>query len=362
MSELNKKYIVHIVQPVSTTTIGGADMHVLDLVSLQKDRDDIIPIVCIRWNKTLKIRIESLGVVCFCGEECQNSLEYVLFLNEKLREYNISIVHSHGYDANFQYLALRLLAIKRMSKVKFVITSHGWIENTFALKLKTRLDFLTHSFADSHIVCAQNNLTRLRDNSINYYIPNGIVPFTYEKKYNERLRVGFVGRLSKEKRPDVFIEVARKIIAKNKNIMFNIYGEGDEIESINNLIKLYNLEQNVCLMGQKVNRSDIFSNIEILLLPSDTESTPRVLIEALSCGIPVVATNVGDVSHIVINNETGFFVNMRDVEGLTKCIFNLIEDDSLRKKMGENGIKHFIENLSALRMEQQVYNVYINLL
>lgn len=354
---IEKKYIVHIVQPVSKSTIGGADMHVLDLVSLQKNRDDITPIVCIRWNDNLKKRFDALGVLCFCGQQFDFDFQYILWIGKLLRTYNVSIFHSHGYDANFQYVALRLLNYAFFAEAKLVITSHGWIENTPSLWLKTRLDFLCHRFADAHIVCAHRNLQRLSDNSLHYCVLNGIVPFTCTRTVSNYVRVGFVGRLSKEKRPDIFVKTA-KLITDEFPVVFYIYGEGAEEEYIRSMIKSYGLCEKVYLKGQYIDRTMIFSNIDILILPSDTESTPRVAIEASLCEIPVVATDVGDVSRIVVNNKTGYVVKKGDLQSITMCTHKLISDVSLRNTMGKNGKEHAMKYFSAQSMEQSIYDIY----
>lgn len=351
------KYVVHILQPVSETTIGGADMHVLDLVSLQKERSDIKPIVCIRWNSELKKRFESIGVLCFCGDKFSSTVQYIYWIKKQLKDIKVSLFHSHGYDANFQYLALRTISYRKVSSAKFIITSHGWIENTLHLKIKTWLDFFCHMWADSHIVCAQKNLLRLKGNSPRYCVHNGIIPFHCEKITSKVTTIGFVGRLSKEKRPDIVIEVANHFI-NNELVRFEIYGEGSELESITKLITSYGLTDKVFIKGQNTNRSQIFSNIDILILTSDTESTPRVVIEALSCGIPVVATNVGDVSQIVLDNENGFIANKGDANALANCISKLLAEPLLCKQMGANGRERVNRNFSATNMEEQIYEIY----
>lgn len=357
---VEKRYIVHLVQPVSKSTIGGADMHVLDLVTLQKKRSDIIPIVCIRWNESLRSRIESIGVQCFCGEAFSSSIMYILWLRKELARYRISIFHSHGYDANFQYVALRVLTYSKFHKAKFVITSHGWIENTLFLKFKTKLDFMCHYWADAHIVCASKNLRRLRDGALHYCVLNGVLPFCCNRNIETIVRVGFVGRLSSEKRPDIFVEIAKRVV-QSAPAVFYIFGEGGESERLKEMIASNNLNEIVFLKGQHSDRSYIFSNIDILVLPSDTESTPRVAIEALLCGIPVVATDVGDVASIVLNN-CGYVARKGDVIAMSEYVLKLVTDISLRESMGENGRRHARDSFSAPKMEQSIYEIYKNLL
>ena len=98
--------------------------------------------------------------------------------------------------------------------------------------------------------------------------------------------------------------------------------------------------------------SEYMSIADIMVVPSqEYESFGLTAIEAMSYGIPIVATNVGGLPETIGDNGyCGFHTNLEDISGFTRNIMRLIEDETLAKKMGENGIKRVNTLFLAERM------------
>ena len=187
--ESKKLHILYIVQPISEYEFGGADMHVLELCSNIKLKTLIEPIVLLRKNERLKERFIEKGVNCFCGSHKKNIFGYIRWANSVLVKYPFKIIHSHGYDANYHMVLLKMLYPRKWKYINSVITCHGWIETTIYLKVKTWLDFVCYNFASALIVCSSSNLSRLEHldkNIIKTYIPNGIA-FSDDNTQNHEL-------------------------------------------------------------------------------------------------------------------------------------------------------------------------------
>jgi len=359
------KYVLHILQPVSETIFGGADMHVLDLAIAQKQSEIIEPIILIRKNIQLKKRFEKNNIRCFCGSGINNILYFVSWVHRNLKNYNFFIIHSHGYDANYQMALLKEKYPTKWKSIPTVITSHGWIENNFILKLKTHFDFYCHRYANAHIVCSEKNLYKLKKykNQFHIYIPNGVSPNQFnqeqkeEKTISVKTRIAYVGRLSFEKRVDIFIQCAFQILNNRNDDVFYIYGDGFEYRKLKQQVTESEHSDKIIFYGQVEDRNNIYRNIDILILPSDTESTPRVLLEAMCFEIPLIATDVGDVSRIVRNGVNGFLVKKGDISNLVKHLDFLLSNRSQMKLFGKNGKKIVNENFLIDDMNKKIFDV-----
>ena len=102
--------------------------------------------------------------------------------------------------------------------------------------------------------------------------------------------------------------------------------------------------------------------LDIVLLTSNNEGTPVSLIEAQSARKPVVSTNVGGVEDVVIHGETGFITEVGDVQSFANYVTQLIEDETLCKKMGNAGYENVIKRYSRQRLVADMRKLYLSFL
>lgn len=171
------------------------------------------------------------------------------------------------------------------------------------------------------------------------YIPNSLdkMPNKYSKLDEKNLIA--VGRLSKEKGFDDLLRVFKKVSLKYSDWKLNIIGDGLEKNNLLNLTKELKLGDKVVFHGYQ-NKEYINENLlksSIYVMTSHTESFGLVLVEAMSYGIPCISyTSAQGANEIIKNNETGFLIENRDSDEMINKIELLIENDKLRKKMGQN--------------------------
>lgn len=155
--------------------------------------------------------------------------------------------------------------------------------------------------------------------------------------YHGKLVISYIGRLSVEKHPEKIIEIANEIvnIRNDKRFIFFIAGDGPLMNDLEKMIAKFNLGEYVNLMGAISDVPNFLCNSDVVLLTSEIEGIPIVILESLSMEIPVIATNVGGVSEIVIDKSNGFLVEYGDnmIKDFADKIFELFEDDSKRKEM-----------------------------
>ena len=120
---------------------------------------------------------------------------------------------------------------------------------------------------------------------------------------------------------------------------FVLVGDGRLRKRVERLIKKYNLEGKVILTGWRNDIPRILSAIDALVLTSLWEGLPISVLEAMASSKPVVATNTGGISEVVIENHTGFLVKPKDVPALCERLNILLKDKFLRDFIGGNARK-----------------------
>tara|TARA_B100001123_G_scaffold110276_2_gene128292 strand:- start:845 stop:1276 length:432 start_codon:yes stop_codon:yes gene_type:complete len=114
--------------------------------------------------------------------------------------------------------------------------------------------------------------------------------------------------------------------------------------------------------GNQENMPKTFSQAHIVSLPSYAEGLPKVLIEALSCGRPIVTTNVSGCKETVRDGENGFLVPVKNSRALADAFIKLISNKQLRQRMGNAGRKMAIKEFSIQIVIEQTFAVYQDLL
>lgn len=168
----------------------------------------------------------------------------------------------------------------------------------------------------------------------------------YEK--NNELVLLSVGRLSYQKGFDMAIEVCKDILDKGYKLKWYIIGNGEEKDSLTNMIIKFGLEDNMILLGSKINPYPYFSLCDIYIQPSRFEGYGITVAEAKIFNKPIVCTNFAGAEDQIINNETGIIVNFSKNE-LSNAIINIIKDNDLRNSLIKN-----LENLQSKELKHTV--------
>ena len=150
-----------------------------------------------------------------------------------------------------------------------------------------------------------------------------------------------VARLVEEKNLSDAIEAISKIVNKYRdvNIEYRIIGDGPLKNSLNDIVVRLGLINHVKFLGS-MNQENVILNLldsDIFLLSSVAEALPVVLMEAQAVGLPVVTTDVGSISEIVLDKKSGFIVPARDIEAMSNRISYLIEHSEIWHEMGRAG-------------------------
>ena len=184
--------------------------------------------------------------------------------------------------------------------------------------------------------------------------------FPIEKKEKNIIEFLFVGRVVPIKNLSFLIKGFLESLRENTKIVLKIVGDGEERE-IEKLKKLTKGNKNIKFLGKKTGEAliSIYQNSDVFCLTSSYDNYPNVIFEAMACGLPVIATNVGGIPMQVINGKTGILVELNNVEQLKNAILKLASDKNLREKMGKAGRERVEKEFNWDKSAEELENLYL---
>ncbi|WP_439481070.1 glycosyltransferase family 4 protein [Cyclobacterium plantarum] len=173
--------------------------------------------------------------------------------------------------------------------------------------------------------------------------------------------IGFVGRLYNDHKRITDLIEALALFEQN-NVKVLIVGDGADRKLILDHIKVLNLKNRITMTGFASDPCLFYSIMDIACIPSSREGFGLVAVEAMLHKLPVIASCVGGLQDIVVNNETGFLIPPYSPRQIAEKIQILLENFNLRKTMGEKGYLRAMENYTAERYCREVQGLYLELL
>ncbi len=154
----------------------------------------------------------------------------------------------------------------------------------------------------------------------------------------------YVGRLDTVKGVNYLLEAAKSILIRHDKVRFLIVGDGSLRQEYERFAKP--LFPKIIFTGWRDDIPQLMNLADMFVLPSLSEGAANVVMEASASGLPVIATEVGEVPQIVAHGETGLLVKPKDINGLVNGIETLLTNPSLTKEMGEAGRRRMVERYS----------------
>jgi glycosyltransferase involved in cell wall biosynthesis len=281
-------------------------------------------------------------------------------------ESQIDIVHAHGFKADiYAYLALR------NTRVSLVSTCHTWYDNDPVVTLYGKLDrWILRKYAA--IVAVSDEVkdrlikadvapdkVRIIKNGIDVQRFGEAAPSLRQGNgLTAAPLVGLVGRLSREKGIEVFLQAASRVVEDIPDAQFVVVGEGPEYESLNSLIDQLKLRKNADLLGRRDDMPSVYRSFDIMVSSSHQEGLPMVVLEGMASGLPVVATSVGDVPHVIEQDVSGVLVAPGDSNSLAANVISLLRNPAERRRMGDAARRRIEEEFSTERMTSNYLDIY----
>jgi len=186
----------------------------------------------------------------------------------------------------------------------------------------------------------------------------------YRPKVEERetFTIGTIGRLEEIKGHQYLIEAAKILHERNVDVQVVISGDGPDLKKFRKQAADAGLEKQVTFVAPSANNTVIYSSLDVFVMPTLREALGHVMLEAMACGIPVVASGVGGVYGIINDEKTGLLVQHGDSRELADALFRFVEEPELAEKLGEAGRASICENFSLDRMAGAMLEFYSEIL
>jgi glycosyltransferase involved in cell wall biosynthesis len=287
----------------------------------------------------------------------------------KIGQFKPDIIHTHTFKAG---LLGRLAAILNRRKVKIVHTFHGHLLFGYfgflGTKVIVTIERILARKTDALIAVGGRVRDELLEAGIGSAGQYTIINPGFEIKQVEVFSrsdfglptnsfvCGWFGRITQIKRLDRILEVASELkLLGIDNISFMIVGDGEsrstyEREAMKNQLPIY-------FLGWRHEVASLMQLCDVVLCTSDNEGTPISLIEAQLMGKPVISTNVGSVSEVLISEETGFVIDY-DVKQFTSKVIELATDFNRYREFSEKAQFFSSQNFTLSRFINNHMKVY----
>jgi len=178
-----------------------------------------------------------------------------------------------------------------------------------------------------------------------------------EFKIKDEKVVLFIGMLTERKNPEKVIEISQQLLSEGKNIKTILVGDAHGENKYQNLVPK-KFKNKIIFAGGRKEIPEFMKLADVLLLPSEGEGLPGVVMEAMASGLPVVATKEGCTPDLIEDGEEGFLVNMeRRKDGYYYALKTLLDNPELRKTFAEKGLEK-INNFEWKTVTQKYFSLY----
>lgn len=346
---------------IGTLQTGGAEMFIANLLKkLDYNKFKVLLIVLSpKCDTFLEKEINALPVEVIYMNKKEGFKPYVMFrIYRILKKFSPNILHG-----NIGGLIYFLLYIYLHKNIKCIHTAHTLANLEFG---KAKRFFLKDLYIKKRIIpVAISNEVRksivqtyeIDENKI-FSITNGIdtSKFSFPRSYQfEKIIIGHVGRFEDVKNHKVIVEVFQILNEQYNNIGLKLIGDGSLYSEIKDSLSKYdNVE--MIRVSQKVNEE--LRNIDIFFFPSKYEGMPLSLIEAMASGAVVIASKVGGIADIIVNDVNGYLVeDCNDIDGFVNVFKNLINNKDNMIKISKNNIEK-AKSFDLLTMVKKYQDLY----
>jgi glycosyltransferase involved in cell wall biosynthesis len=249
------------------------------------------------------------------------------------------VLETHGYKANILAALLRPVL-----RVPWVAVRHGETRDNAKVRLYFGLERRAVRRADRVVVISEEmarmtaaagvphkRLCVVRSAYVALPVTGNVAP----QHESGAPVVGVVARLSREKGVDLAVRAHRAVLAAHPNARLLILGEGPDRVALSTLAMNLGVAERVSWLGYQEDPTPFYRAMSVVLIPSRSEGLPQVVLESMAHGLPVVATAVGGLPEAIEDGVTGCLVAAGDVQGLGAQVVRLLDDPSLRARLGE---------------------------
>jgi glycosyltransferase involved in cell wall biosynthesis len=272
------------------------------------------------------------------------------------------LLNTHNFKGQlFGWVGATLL------RLPLVITQHGFTPRSRKQKFYTWLSLqLCRTASVKRVVCVAQSIAALhREAGVRaeklQVIANGL-PAAPALPPLERQRwlVGYVGRLSSEKGPDLFLDALIALCHQHPQLDAVMLGDGPEREALQARIDAAGLPQRIRLPGYQTAMQGWWQQLDALVISSRTEGTPMILLEAMQAGVPVVAFAVGGIPDVLQDRHNGLLAAPTDTAALARQLDTLLAEPKLAAQLRDNARRTQQERYDLKALAERWSQLYIH--
>ncbi|HRN51904.1 MAG TPA: glycosyltransferase [Gemmatimonadaceae bacterium] len=361
-------HAIHVIEPAS---FGGAESVVMALSEGAASHGLRISVAAIVQDAAAPLafpRLREAGItVIEIRQGRRHYLSEVRALASLFRELRPDIVHTHVYHADLVgTLAARVVGIPS------VATVHGWVGGDWRNRLYERVDLLVLRLAHCVLCVSEPAALRVRAAGLKEdrvrVVPNGWsgTQFVPRAVARERLgltpddvAVGWIGRLSEEKGPDLLLDAMLPWVSTGRRLV--IVGDGAMRDALNSRIDAAGVEQHVTLAGAHPDAGRLMPAFDAVVLSSRTEGVPMVMLDAMAARVPIVAFAVGGIPS-VLDPSAAWLVPAGDTVALRAAVSAATTGRDAALLKSEVAAKTLTSQFGLDRWLRDVYSVYEHVL
>ena len=351
---------LRIMFALTSMPVGGAETLLMNLTQ-KFNRDRILPeICCLKEPGELGEKIKKdLPVHCnFIRSKYDVTVAWKLARLFKQRRIDGLVTVGAGDKMFWGRIAAK---IAKVPVIACALHSTGWPDGV------GRLNRLLTPMTDAFIAVAKDHKRflveheRFPEDRI-HFIPNGVDTERFQDVsafHDVRAEfgipaaapvVGLVAALRPEKNLTLFLDMAKQVSQHIPESHFLLVGDGPERTKLEQHAKAIGVEKNVHFCGTRSDIPSILSAMNVFALTSHNEANPVSILEAMSTGLPIVATNVGSIHESVAHEKTGFLVTPGCCDELAGRVLNFLQNPVKAKAFGDRGRKVVQESWSLAAM------------
>lgn len=360
-------------------SLGGVEIVILNIAKkLDRNKYDIY--MAVFQDGPIRKMFEEIGVkVAVISRNKKFDLKTFYHLYHFIKDEHIDIIHTHGHFPGIAgRIAGRLLNKKIVSTYHLALNEDGHPYLTkkvtkITLPLANYVTFVSKGVEESFYFDSMVFDEKLILKRKHFTIYNGIDLTEIEKiistidisDIRKKLSIAnndaflmTAGRLTEQKGHYYLIKAMQEVTLHFPNVKLLIFGDGELKQTLNDLIKTYDLVENVSILTPTKEIIQIMASADIFVVPSLWEGLPMALLEAMAVGMPVVASNVTGINEIIKDGVNGVLVEAKNEKGLSESIIKLIKNEEFRKNISNNARKTVIERFTLEKMVESYEYLY----
>jgi len=282
-----------------------------------------------------------------------------------MREGGYNLIETHGYKGH-----LIGYCLSRFYGTPWVAVAHGWTAENWKIAVYNALERFLLKRADIAVAVSPplfDTLTALRSapkrrqnthlvfNAIDLQEPTG------RALSEDTLTLGVIGRFSPEKGQDVMLDALPAVLAQHPKLKLRIIGDGQERPTLEARAAHLGVIDQVEFTGWRSDMPQQYAQLDALVLSSRSEGLPFAVLEAMSYGLPVIATRVGAIAHVIEDGQTGWIVEPGDPKALADGINEALADLTVFGQVGQAGRASLHPRFSTDERANSMYRLYAQL-